>query len=166
MLNAILILLNYSVSKLNIYLYNSLMNFFNITITSITIITFSYLIIFFIFYMDLLNINSLQLYSQKINVPNIIDSYKIDLFGLVILFLVYIVGYLSMLSLDSRVLKKNNIFILIFNYFIYMSYVFVTCFDTYTFLMVYELFLLPSSVIVYLISPSRKSIDATKYFLM
>lgn len=142
------------------------MNFFNIGITSITIITFSYLIVFFLFYINVLNLNNLYLYSQELYITNIIDIYRVDLFGLVILFLVYIVGYLSILSLDSRILKKNNTFILIFNYFIYMTYIFVTCFDTYTFLMVYELFLLPSSVIVYLISPSRKSIDATKYFLM
>ncbi len=91
---------------------------------------------------------------------------SIDLFGLILLFLAYVVGFLSILALDTRLYWKNIKFIFSFNLFILVVYLYVSVSNLLLFFLLYECLLLPSFLFVYFVSPSRRAIQASLYFVI
>ena len=90
----------------------------------------------------------------------------VDLFGLILLFLAYIVGFLSLLALDTRLYWKNIKYIFAFNIFIIVVYLYISVSNLLLFFFLYECLLLPSFLFVYFISPSRRAIQASLYFVI
>lgn len=93
-------------------------------------------------------------------------EFSIDLFGIIILFLAYFVGILSLLALDNRVFYKNIKYLFFINYFILLVFFFVFSTNILLFFLFYEFLLIPSFLVVYFISPSRRAIQASLYFLI
>ena len=93
-------------------------------------------------------------------------EFSIDFFGIILLFLGYFVGILSLLALDNRIFWKNIKYLFSLNVFILVVYFYVFSTDLLLFFLFYEFLLIPSFLIVYYISPSRRAIQASLYFLI
>ena len=91
---------------------------------------------------------------------------SIDLFGFFILFLSYLVGFITFSTLDTRLYWNNIKYLYIFNLFVLIVFIFVSTTNLIIFFLFYEFLLLPSFLFVYFVSPSRRSIQASFYFLI
>jgi formate hydrogenlyase subunit 3/multisubunit Na+/H+ antiporter MnhD subunit len=100
---------------------------------------------------------SLQLFAYR---------FEIDLFGFILLMLAYVVGFLSLLTLDSRLAAVNFNFFIYFNFFVIFVFLFVIANDIILFFFFYELLVLPSFFFIYFISYSKKAIQASLYFVI
>lgn len=112
-----------------------------------------------------LNISTFIFYKNSI-FNSLYFNFSIDLFGLVLLFLSYIVGFISLLALDSRLYWKNFRYIFTFNVFVVIVYLYTTTSNLLLFFLFYEFLLLPSFLFVYFVSPSRRAIQASIYFVI
>lgn len=185
LLSLILIIIIFYFSKFFNYQFffknsSSLYYIKNLLLLSLLLSFFFHIIIIWLyvrftlfFYSDLL-INDL-LFLPSISSYKIINLFNfsffklyfsIDLFGLVLLFLAYIVGFFSILALDTRLYWKNIKFIFAFNIFILIVYLYVSVTNLLLFFLFYELLLLPSFLFVYFVSPSRRAIQASLYFVI
>jgi len=90
----------------------------------------------------------------------------LDFFGLILLTLAYIVGFISILALDTRLYYKNINYIFAFNLFVLIVYLYVTVSNIILFFLLYECLLIPSFLFVYFVSPSRRAIQASLYFVI
>jgi len=93
-------------------------------------------------------------------------EFSTDLFGNILLFLAYFVGLLSIVVLDNRVFWKNIRHLFAINIFVIVVYLYVSATNIVLFFLFYEFLLLPSFLIIYFISPSRRAIQASLYFLI
>lgn len=93
-------------------------------------------------------------------------NLSFDFFGYIILFLAYIVGYIALLALDTRLYWKNIKYFLSFHLFILIVYLFVTISNIFLFFILYECLLVPSFLFVYYVSYSRRAIQASLYFVI
>lgn len=93
-------------------------------------------------------------------------KFEISLFGYILLLLAYVIGFLSLLTLDTRLSRVNFNFFIYFNYFILFVFLFVVVNDILLFFFFYELLLLPSFFFVYFVSYSKKAIQASLYFVI
>lgn len=103
---------------------------------------------------------------------NIFSNYLIDInfsfdfFGYILLTLAYLTGIFSLLALDTRLYWKNFKFIFSFNVFLVIVFFYTTITNVFFFLLLYELLLLPSFLLVYFVSPSRRALQASLYFVI
>lgn len=177
----LLILYYFSVSSNN-FIFNKQNNIF---IKIKFFLTFFLLVSFFILilsiYVYLINMSeflSLILTNQNYYIPkylfflnflslNIFKIYlSIDLFGLILLFLAYVVGFISLIVLDNKLYFNNLKYYFIFNLFLIIVYFYTTTSNYILFFFFYEFLLLPSFLFVYYISPSRRAIQASIYFVI
>ncbi len=95
-----------------------------------------------------------------------IFSFSIDFFGLIILLLAYLIGFISIYVLDTRISARNIKYLFSFNIFIIIVYLYTTTTNIVLLFIFYEFLLLPSFLFVYYISPSRRAIQASVYFVV
>lgn len=155
---------------------NSIVNVLKITLTVVMLASFFiFLLTLFHFFnyitvltnTVLLNNTYLINFSTPVTGSSIsYFNFSIDLFGFVLLFLSYIVGFISLLALDSRLYWKNFRYIFTFNIFIIIVYLYVTTNNLLLFFLFYEFLLIPSFLFVYFVSPSRRAIQASIYFVI
>lgn len=125
------------------------------------------------FYIYFLHISGFNIFNKYGVVPktsnqlffNFFD-FSVDLFGIFLLFLAYFVGVLSLLALDNRLFWKNIKYLFTINIFITIVFFYVFSTNILIFFLFYELLLVPSFLVVYFISPSRRAIQASLYFLI
>ncbi len=91
---------------------------------------------------------------------------SLEFFGFIFIILAYIVGFLSFLSLDSRLYWKNIKFIFICNFLIFIILMFTTVNDLILLFLFYECMMIPSFLFVYFVSPYRRGVQASLYFLI
>lgn len=108
---------------------------------------------------------SLNLFSWKFNLKNPF-YFSIDLFGLFILFLAYIIGFFSLMALDTRLYWKNIGYYFSFNTFTIVVFLLTSTTNVVIFFLLYECLLIPSFLFVYFVSPSRRAIQASLYFVI
>lgn len=144
--------------------------FYLFTISLFIYCKYAYNYSLFIFAGYLYSFNSVELYNYtfflKILPVFFKTQFTIDLFGLILLLLAYIVGFLAVLVLDTRFFWKNNKYLYYFNIFLIIVYLYVTVSNILLFFILYELLLIPSFLIIYFLSTSRRSIQATIYFVI
>lgn len=117
---------------------------------------------FFKLYMSHMYLNNF-FYLPSLNYLNFLSF---DFFGLILLFLAYIVGLISFLTLDSRFYWKNLKYLFSINFFTLVVYLYVSTNNLLLFFFFYELLLLPSVFVVYAVSSSRRAIQACLYFII
>jgi len=128
----------------------------------------------FSLYTFLATTSNYAIFNSYCIVPNITKignmylglELAIDFFGIVLLFLAYFVGILSLLALDNRFFWKNTKYLFTINVFIIVVFLYVSATNLMLFFLFYEFLLVPSFLIVYFISPSRRAIQASLYFLI
>ena len=134
--------------------------------------------IFFIFflyqyYLYFISLNNYNIFNNYVITPKIFINFfllsfefSIDFFGIILLFLGYFVGILSLLALDNRIFWKNIKYLFSMNVFILVVFFYVFSTNILLFFLFYEFLLIPSFLIVYYVSPSRRAIQASLYFLI
>jgi len=169
-------LAKYSVAlKLNQTSLYNILKWFNITMILVSF--FIHIITFWVYCVEMnkytltifSDLNLYNVHSIKYGINKylpLITKLNIDFFGLIILTLAYIVGFISLLALDTRLYWKNTKYIFSFNIFLLIVYLYVTVSNILIFFMCYEMLLIPSFLIVYFVSPSRRAIQASLYFVI
>lgn len=90
----------------------------------------------------------------------------VDLFGLVLCFLAFAVALLSFLALDTRLYWKNMKFLISCNLLGFFVFLYTSVSDILLLFFFYECLLIPSFTFVYFVSPYRRAIQASLYFLI
>ena len=112
-------------------------------------------------------LNNLDLFSYKIPLSSVFGvKFSIEFFGFIFILLAYIVGFISFLALDTRLFWKNNRFIFICNFLVFVIFMFVVVNDVLLLFLFYESMLIPSFLFVYFVSPYRRGVQASLYFLI
>lgn len=158
--------------NINIYFY---LKFF---LNSILIISFLIHFIVLILYLNYINFSYNNLMFNNILVPNFIINFNrifglelklyltVDFFGLLLLLLAYTVGFFSIFILDTRLYYNNIKYIFIFNIFLIIVYLYTSVSNYLVFFFLYECLLIPSFLFVFFVSPSRRAIQASIYFVI
>ena len=153
---------------------NFILSFIKTSLLMTIVLSFFYFILFlYNFYSYYIFNLNYQIFSLFNLTPKMfISSYfyffdfSIDFFAIVILFLAYFVGIMSLMSLDNRFFYKNIKYLFSINLFIIFVFFFFFSTNIILFFLFYEFLLIPSFLFVYFISPSRRSIQASLYFLI
>lgn len=103
---------------------------------------------------------------NKIWFLNVNLYLTVDFFGLLLLFLAYSVGFFSILTLDTRLYYNNIKYIFTFNIFLIIVYLYTSVSNYLIFFFLYECLLIPSFLFVFFVSPSRRAIQASIYFVI
>jgi NADH-quinone oxidoreductase subunit M len=155
----------------NINTNDNLYNIIKQTLIGSLFLSFFLFLFYFYFYFQFLNKNNfylngyLLLPQTNLRFFSFFD-FSVDFFGLVLLFLSYFVGVLSLLALDNRIFWKNIKYVFSINIFILIVYFYVFSSNILVFFLFYEFLMVPSFLVVYYVSPSRRSIQASLYFLI
>lgn len=157
------------------YKNDYLNNLIKSSISTSIVISYIFFLIFYIYYFKFFNIelgflvNGGIFLSPSINCKllNLFNfEFCLDFFGLILLHLAYVAGILSLLALDTRVIYKNIKYLGYINIFTLTVFMFVFANNLLLLFLFYEFLLLPSILLVYFISPSRRAIQATLYFII
>ena len=168
--------LYYSIKTFSVFKF---LNLFIIIILLLSFFLHIFTIWFYFFYTNGVY-NNLLFNESVLLIPNMSYFYKFslfglittplymsaDLFGLVLLTLAYLVGFFSLLALDNRLFWKNIRFLFYFNIFLIVVFFYVSVSNILFFFLLYECLLVPSFFIVYFVSPSRRAIQASLYFII
>lgn len=92
--------------------------------------------------------------------------FSVDFFGFILIFLAYIIGIISILALDTRLYWKNIKFLFSFNVFALIVFLYASVTNIIFFFLLYELLLVPSFFFVFFVSPSRRAVQASLYFVI
>jgi len=93
-------------------------------------------------------------------------KFSIDMVGFIFIFIAYIVSIISFLALDSKLYWNNLRFIFTCNVLMLVIFLFTVVDDYLVFFLLYEGLLIPSFLFVYFVSPYRRGIQASLYFLI
>lgn len=93
-------------------------------------------------------------------------NYDFDLFNIIFFILSLCVGFISLMSLDTRFYSSKILFIVLCNVLILFIFLFSFTSSYVLFFLFYELLLIPSFFFVYRISPAKTSIQSSLYFVM
>nr|YP_004841747.1 NADH dehydrogenase subunit 4 [Ichthyophthirius multifiliis]AEL89289.1 NADH dehydrogenase subunit 4 [Ichthyophthirius multifiliis] len=154
------------IKYINIFLF--LITFIIHILSFILYLNYSYNQLLYINYSSILNINSIQLYNFYFiyNFKYFTNLFSVDLFGLSLIFLAYLIGFISILVLDTRFNLNNKKFIYYFNLFLIIVYLYSSIDNILFFFLFYEFLLIPSFLIIFYLSNSRRSIQASLYFIV
>ena len=165
--------------KFKKFFQNFIVNdFINNLVKYVIIFSFGCSFLFFIvagyFYIQFFHLNcgltSINLYNLYPNFKfsNLFFSieFSLDFFGFVLLFLAYFAGIFSLIALDSRFLYRNINHIIYINIFTILVFMYVFTNNLLYLFLFYEFLLLPSIIIVYFMSPSRRAVQASLYFII
>ncbi len=148
-------------SSLSILNFISLLSF---VLSTLLVITFLYI---YVIFFNLLNIK--QLNNNFIINPNFYFfglNLHFDFFGIVLLFISYITGFLSLCALDNKMLFKNSRYFSLINIFVLIVFFYILTNNILILFIFYEFLLVPSFLLVFFLSPSRKAIQASLYFVI
>jgi len=161
---------NYQNIIKNDYTYNTI-KLVLLTTLCIAFVFYVYFIYFYFVYV--LSVTNYSVFNKYVLLPiTSADLYffelefSFDFFGVVILFLAYFVGIISVSALDTRLFWKNIKYVFSLNIFILIVFLYVLSNNLLLFFLFYEFLLIPSFLIVYFISPSRRAVQASLYFLI
>jgi formate hydrogenlyase subunit 3/multisubunit Na+/H+ antiporter MnhD subunit len=158
----------------NIIKYDVVYNFIKlILLVTLGLSFIIFLFFFYYFFIYYSAVNNYLIFNKYFLIPSTYTNlyyswfeFSIDFFGIILLFLGYFVGILSLLALDNRIFWKNIKYLFSLNVFIILVYFYVLSTDILMFFLFYEFLLIPSFLIVYYISPSRRAVQASLYFLI
>lgn len=163
------------------FVFKNFDNIFVVRFILLTSLFISFCFVFFIFWIFIkcykssvfislfsdFNFNYIDIFFLKLPIfSNFFSKFSIEFFGFIFIILAYIVGLISFLALDTRFYWKNIKFIFICNFLIFVIYVFSLINDLLLLFLFYEAMLIPSFLFVYFMSPYRRGIQASLYFLI
>lgn len=157
-------------NNMNIKLGRTSTNFVKVLCSLSFFLSMSLLFLYLYLYIHVLAFyNNNMLNNKFFFIPNISFlgfNFTIDFFGAVILLISYFVGLLSFLALDNKFFFKNVKYFFFLNIFVFIIFFYVTSNNILILFLFYELLLIPSFLLIFYISPSRKSTQASLYFVI
>ena len=158
----------------NLIKYDTIYNLIKVILTLSLGLSYIFFIFFlYFFYSYFTSTNSYTIFSTYQLVPTVYLNFflfwfefSVDFFGLILLFLAYFVGILSLFALDNIIFCKNIKYLFSLNAFLIVVFFYVFSTNLLLFFLFYEFLLIPSFLIVYFVSPSRRAIQASLYFLI
>ena len=137
---------SYKNQNQNILKHDTAYNLIKVILTTALGASYLFFIYFlYYFYSYYLTINNYNLFNTYILVPSIYINFflvcfefSIDFFGIILLFLGYFVGILSLLALDNRIFWKNIKYLFAMNMFIIVVYFYVFSTNLLLFFLFYE----------------------------
>lgn len=93
-------------------------------------------------------------------------SVDVDLFGIILVWLAYVVGFIALLVIRNWINVDRGLFVLFFSSFVFFVFLFVLTTNLIVFFIAYECLLLPAFLIVYYTSPARRALQASVYFVV
>jgi len=163
------LIFNFSKIKNKVFLVNNYSNFLKfISLYSFISSSFLFFVYIYIYLYILSSYNNFFYNSVFFIAPNYYClGFKInfDFFGIILLFLSFVCGLLSVISLDNKIFFKNIKYLFYLNVFIIIVFFYVSSNNILILFISYELLLLPSFILVFFLSPSRKSTHASLFFL-
>lgn len=152
---------NMSISSTNFLKFCCLSSFF-----ASMFLLFIYIYIY-LFIISALNNKYLNNYFMTIPSYHFFSiNINFDFFGLILLLIAYFAGLLSFLALDNKFYWKNIKYLCYLNIFILIVFFYVTTNNILVLFLFYEFLLIPSFLLVFYLSPSRKSTQASLYFVI
>lgn len=130
---------------------------------------FLFLLYIYVYLFTIVNYNNCMYNNIFLILPNyyfIGIKINFDFFGIILLLLSFLCGMLSIMSLDNKIYFKNIKYLFYLNIFIIVVFFYTSSNNILTLFISYELLLLPSFILVFFLSPSRKSTQASLYFLI
>ena len=97
---------------------------------------------------------------------NFFYELNIDFFGFIILFLSYTIGFLCIVCLNNRYYENTENLYLLFISFLVIVFLLVSTNNYVSWVIFYECLMLPSFLVVYLASSSRRAVQASIYFVI
>jgi len=156
-----------SVYLIRFVLINSLLISFILVCFIFWIFIKCYFSLLYFFMYDNFNFVFSDLFFLKLPLTQIWTiKFSIEFFGFIFIILAYIVGLISFLALDTRLYWRNVRFIFICNFLVFVIYMFTIVNDLLLIFLFYETMLIPSFLFVYFVSPYRRGIQASLYFLI
>lgn len=143
--------------------------FFKFLIMIFGLMFFWSLLIYHYYYLLILNINNSSLiWGLNLFSLNFLFFIKFspDFFGLILLLIAILVGFISFFTLDTRILYTNASTFFLCYILLFFVCIYSFCTDIIFFFLCYEGLLLPSFWLVYFLSPNRRGIQASIYFLL
>lgn len=134
--------------------------------TIVSLLTLYCYSLFLKFSTKLLLFNSLIIFNNVIISDFYFFVLSLDFFGVILCTIAFFVALVSFLALDTRLYWKNARFIFICNILSLFVYLFVSTTDILLLFIFYECMLLPSFVFVYFVSPYKRAVQASLYFLI
>lgn len=161
---------NYFLRNSFIFKLNSCLKIFSI----FSMFFFFFINLIFFYFSIYLNINKTLVFSTVeyaqisscLNIHFLSYVFSFNYYGFIIYLLAFLVGFLSILSLDTRVILEKTNFYFFFNFFLIFVYLLTTTTDILLFFFFYELLLIPSFFFVFYISYTKKAIQASLYFVI
>jgi len=92
--------------------------------------------------------------------------FTVDLFGIILLLIALFVGFLSLTTLDNKFFGKRSKYVIYLNLFILIIFFYISTNNILILFLFYEFLLIPSFLLVFFLSPSRKAIQASLYFVI
>jgi formate hydrogenlyase subunit 3/multisubunit Na+/H+ antiporter MnhD subunit len=112
------------------------------------------------------NIKNFSKFNDSLNIAIHDFQFSIEIVGLIFTLLVYIVGLISVLSLDTRLYWKNIRLVFVCYFLVFAVVIFCSTSDLLVLFLAYEALLVPSFLFVYYIAPNRRAVQASVYFLI
>jgi len=157
-------------NNFNVLSYVNYLLVFFISLVILLNIFFGYLQIFIIFQnlnTLLFNDNVFLLQTTQLLIYDFFFfKFTPDLFGLLLNILALFVGYISFISLDTRIYFLHTKLLLICSFLLFCIFLYTLSNDILFFFILYESLLIPSFLIVYVLSPNRRGVQASLYFLI
>jgi len=140
--------------------------FINIYLFIIYIIVLNEHFTIYYFSNDFILINCF--FNCKLNYffKNYLIFFSIDFFGFLLYLLIFIVVFISLITINIKLFFKKIFLIFIFMFFIIIFFFFISISNYFLIFFFYELFLIISFLFVYFSSYYKKAILASIYFLI
>lgn len=156
--------------NINFFFFIKYILIFSFSISSLLLILIFYYFIYYYSFLIKLNLNSsfytnVDILNPKINLYNFF-YFSMDIFGIILCILAFIVGFLSFLALDTRLYFSKIKFINMCHLLCIFIFLFVSVNNVILLFFFYECLLIPSFLFVYFVSPYRRSVQASLYFLI
>lgn len=154
----------------NIFFFVKYILLLTFSISTILLVYLFFYYTYYYSYLVKLNILNSFYYENDILNPKIIlfenFLFSIDINGIILCILAFIVGFLSFLALDTRLYFSQFRFILMCHLLCLFIFLFISVNNILLLFFFYECLLVPSFLFVYFVSPYRRSVQASLYFLI
>jgi len=118
------------------------------------------------YFLKVSNIKSFSNFNESLNILMCGYQFSFEMVGLIFTLLAYMVGLISVLSLDTRLYWKNIKLVFVCYFLVFAVVIFCSTNDLLILFLAYEALLVPSFLFVYYIAPNRRAIQASIYFLI
>lgn len=142
------------------------LNFFKNSVLSVFFMSFCLFLYYFFILMHYKNMLFIQNFIYNNYAMNHLNVYVLDTSSIIIIYLCYLIGFISFITLGDRFWNTNYKLSLLFIFFLIIINFLCNSNNLFELFIYYELLLLPSVLFVYKSGYTKKSKQSNIYFLL